>query len=176
MSVQVFVNGIQDDLQIATDMTFSTNPADVFGCTDSDATNFDATAGATIDDGSCIFPCAVALDSASVVITPPTCAGENSEPFKLKRLVHKERTTITSIARWRRQPWKLRSLVAGTYEVIVLTPRTWRHLVGDRPGVDPVTMTAELTIAACHNADGVITITEVLQGWQLHVWYFKQPH
>ena len=41
-NVQVFVNGIQDDQQLATDMTFSTNPADVFGCTDSDATNFDA--------------------------------------------------------------------------------------------------------------------------------------
>ena len=168
-NVQVFVNGIQDDQQLATDMTFSTNPADVFGCTDSDATNFDATAGATIDDGSCIFPCTVALDSASVVITPPTCAGENSgtiqaEAFGAQGADYYYLDTIAGVAA---NFGNFGQLVAGTYEVIVVdAAQCGDTLSVTVPGVDPVTMTAELTTAvSCHNAaDGVITITDVSGG------------
>ena len=168
-NVQVFVNGIQDDQQLATDMTFSTNPADVFGCTDSDATNFDATAGATIDDGSCIFPCAVALDSASVVITPPTCAGENSGTIQAEAFGAQgaDYYYLDSIAGVAANFGNFGQLVAGTYEVIVVdAAQCGDTLSVTVPGVDPVTMTAELTTAvSCHNAaDGVITITDVSGG------------
>ena len=168
-NVQVFVNGIQDDQQLATDMTFSTNPADVFGCTDSDATNFDATAGATIDDGSCIFPCAVALDAASVVITPPTCAGENSGTIQAEAFGAQgaDYYYLDSIAGVAANFGNFGQLVAGTYEVIVVdAAQCGDTLSVTVPGVDPVTMTAELTTAvSCHNAaDGVITITDVSGG------------
>ena len=168
-NVQVFVNGIQDDQQLATDMTFSTNPADVFGCTDSEATNFDATAGATIDDGSCIFPCAVALDAASVVITPPTCAGENSGTIQAEAFGAQgaDYYYLDSIAGVAANFGNFGQLVAGTYEVIVVdAAQCGDTLSVTVPGVDPVTMNAELTTAvSCHNAaDGVITITDVSGG------------
>ena len=168
-NVQVFVNGIQDDQQLATDMTFSTNPDDVFGCTDSDATNFDATAGATIDDGSCIFPCAVALDPASVVITPPSCAGENSGTIQAEAFGAQgaDYYYLDSIAGVAANFGNFGQLVAGTYEVIVVDAAQCSDTLSVTvPGVDPVTMTAELTTAvSCHNAaDGVITITDVSGG------------
>ena len=50
-NVQVFVNGSQADQQLAAGMTFSTNPDDIFGCTDTEATNFDATAACSMGRG-----------------------------------------------------------------------------------------------------------------------------
>lgn len=168
-NLQVFVNGIQDDQQLATGMTFSTNSADVFGCTDSGATNFDATEGATVDDGSCIFPCAVALDSAAVVITPPTCAGDNSGTIQAEAFGAQgaDYYYLDSIAGVAANFGNFGQLLAGTYDIIVVdAAQCGDTLSVTVPGVDPVTMTAELTTAvSCHNAaDGVITITDVSGG------------
>ena len=73
VNVQVFPGGVQVDQQQAVGFTFSTNEADVFGCTNEAATNYDA--AATLDDLSCILPCTVALDVDNV--TSPSCNGQN---------------------------------------------------------------------------------------------------
>jgi hypothetical protein len=72
-NVQVFSNGLQANQQVATGLTFSTNGADVFGCTNVDAFNYDAQA--TIDDLSCVLPCTVAVQVNTV--NAPTCNGDN---------------------------------------------------------------------------------------------------
>ena len=72
-NLQVFPNGIQVNEELEVGLTFSTNPNDVFGCTNPDATNFDIMA--TQDDLSCILPCTLSLNLENV--TSPTCNGQN---------------------------------------------------------------------------------------------------
>jgi len=71
INCQVFVNGVQADDQNFAGFSFSSNPDAIFGCTDEDATNYDPTA--TIDDLSCVFPCAVVIDEIQTVMT--SCPG-----------------------------------------------------------------------------------------------------
>jgi len=72
-NVQIFVNGLQGNTNNYMGVAFSSDMNDTFGCTDPNATNYDATA--TVDDLSCVLPCSLALvvDSA----TSPTCNGDN---------------------------------------------------------------------------------------------------
>ena len=71
LNAQVFVNGNQATSQEAEAVTFSSDPDAVFGCTDPDATNYNA--DATTDDGSCAFPCALTLTQGNV--NNITCPG-----------------------------------------------------------------------------------------------------
>jgi hypothetical protein len=74
MNIQVFVNGVQTNGQLVEEMPFSSNPNAVFGCTQQGADNFDPLADT--DDGSCVFPCALALTASS--ITPVSCFGSTN--------------------------------------------------------------------------------------------------
>ena len=76
-NMQVFPAGDQDE-EIKQTLTFSSNDADVFGCTNPAATGNGEGEGiydpaATIDDFSCVLPCTVDLSLANV--TSPTCHG-----------------------------------------------------------------------------------------------------
>ena len=62
-NLQVFPNGIQSE-QLQSSATFSTNEADIFGCTNTAATNYDPSA--TVDDLSCVLPCMVSLSLDNV--------------------------------------------------------------------------------------------------------------
>ena len=64
---------VSGDLESVVGFTFSTNPEDVFGCTNEAATNYDA--AATLDDLSCVLPCTVALNVDNV--NSPSCNGQN---------------------------------------------------------------------------------------------------
>jgi hypothetical protein len=70
LRVQVFVNGVQADSDQSDCYFFSSVEGDVPGCTDETATNYDP--DATVDDDSCLYPCAIAIDGADV--TAPTCS------------------------------------------------------------------------------------------------------
>ena len=72
-NVQIFVNGLQGNTNNYMGVAFSSDMNDTFGCTDPNASNYDATA--TVDDLSCVLPCSLVLvvDSA----TSPTCNGDN---------------------------------------------------------------------------------------------------
>lgn len=70
LRVQVFVNGVQADSDNSDCHFFSNDEDDVPGCTDPGADNFDPLA--TVDDGSCLYPCAIAIDGAD--LTDPTCS------------------------------------------------------------------------------------------------------
>jgi len=72
-NVQVFAGGNQVDPVYHTGVGFSTDSADVFGCTNELATNYEP--GATVDDFSCIFTCTLALVVDSLYT--PTCYGDN---------------------------------------------------------------------------------------------------
>ena len=76
-NVQIFVGGDQENSVYHTGICFSTDPYDVFGCTDPAATNFYSEA--TVDDLTCIFPCTLEIVVESV--TSPTCFGDNDGGF-----------------------------------------------------------------------------------------------
>ncbi|MDA0729502.1 MAG: T9SS type A sorting domain-containing protein [Bacteroidetes bacterium] len=71
-NTQVFPGGVQIN-ESQNGLTFSSDPTDVFGCTNPAATNYDA--AANIDDLSCTLPCIVALQVDNVV--SPSCNGDN---------------------------------------------------------------------------------------------------
>jgi len=72
-NVQVFVGGDQENSVYHSGIGFSTDPNDVFGCTDVTATNFNSEA--TVDDFSCTLPCSLTLVVDSLY--SPTCYGYN---------------------------------------------------------------------------------------------------
>ncbi|MGB1032370.1 MAG: hypothetical protein ACPGWM_07135, partial [Flavobacteriales bacterium] len=69
INCQVFLNGVQADDQNFAGFSFSSDPDAVFGCTDMAADNYDP--AATIDDLTCVYPCAVVIDE--VMTVPTTC-------------------------------------------------------------------------------------------------------
>ena len=75
VSIASFVGGNQDSTALAT-FAFSSVPDAVFGCTDSDATNFDSAANE--DNGTCVYACDYPGTQLMVVETttsPVSCSG-----------------------------------------------------------------------------------------------------
>ena len=168
-NVQVFVNGDQAEYQLATGYTFSTDYDAIFGCTDSNAVNYDPSVGATVDDLSCIFPCTLALDEAALTVTSPTCAGSNDGIIQIEAVGAQgaDYYYLNSIEGFPQNFGNFGSLLPGSYDVIVVdAAECVDTLAVTIPAVEPLAMTAELTTAvSCHNAaDGVITITDVSGG------------
>ena len=73
-NLQVFNGGNQDNNEYLNGLGFCSNPGEVFGCTDENATNYDPIA--TVDDYSCVLPCTLELIVDSSV--SPTCPGDNN--------------------------------------------------------------------------------------------------
>lgn len=73
-NLQVFTGGNQDNNEYLNGLGFCSNPGEVFGCTDENATNYDPIA--TVDDYSCVLPCTLELIVDSSV--SPTCPGDNN--------------------------------------------------------------------------------------------------
>ena len=72
INVQCFFLGDNDNDQRFNGAQFSSDTSAIFGCTDPTALNYDPLA--TQDDGSCSFPCALAIDN--VIQVQPTCVGD----------------------------------------------------------------------------------------------------
>lgn len=73
INATVFVNSNQQNAVLGEAFAFTSIEGAVLGCTDPDAENYDETA--TVDDGSCIFPCALQAD---LNITNPLCPGNTT--------------------------------------------------------------------------------------------------
>lgn len=72
LNVQVFIEWVQgetNNVEANEGLPFSSNPGEIFGCTDPTATNYNE--NATSNDGSCVFPCAVSIDD--VMTTTTSC-------------------------------------------------------------------------------------------------------
>lgn len=69
VNVQIFLGGVQSNSVIYENFAFTSVEGAVLGCTEEGADNYNP--DATINDGSCIFPCNVGL--AAINMTPPTC-------------------------------------------------------------------------------------------------------
>lgn len=74
VNIQVFGEGSQSNDLRAVGLPFSSDPNAVFGCTEEGADNYDP--AATSNDGSCIFPCTLTLESLN--LTPTTCSNTNN--------------------------------------------------------------------------------------------------
>lgn len=75
VSVSTFAEGVQADVSTVT-LPFSSTPGAVFGCTDTDASNFDMDANE--DDGSCVYACdypATQLMVTEVSASGVSCSG-----------------------------------------------------------------------------------------------------
>ena len=182
-NVQVFPGGVQADQQVATGLTFSTNASDVFGCTNADATNYDATA--TIDDLSCILPCTAALQVDNVVT--PTCNGDNDA------LIQVSATGAQGADYYFRDSipaggieapntvggqnfGNFGSLLAGTYTVFVVDAAGCTDsLEVEVPVTEVVTVSAELTqgVSCSGDSDAVLSIVETTGGNGEYEYYIS---
>ena len=182
-NVQVFPGGVQADQQVATGLTFSTNASDVFGCTNADATNYDATA--TIDDLSCILPCTATLQVDNVVT--PTCNGDNDA------LIQVSATGAQGADYYFRDSipaggieapntvggqnfGNFGSLLAGTYTVFVVDAAGCTDsLEVEVPVTEVVTVSAELTqgVSCSGDSDAVLSIVETTGGNGEYEYYIS---
>jgi len=173
-NVQVFPGGVQANQQVATGLTFSTNASDVFGCTNSAATNYDATA--TIDDLSCILPCTVSLQLDNV--ETPSCNGENDALVQVSAsgaqgadYFYKDTIAGTGL-----NFGNFGNLVAGMYTFYVVDAAGCvDSLEVDVPVTEVVEVTAELTSGVtCNNAgDAVLSIVETTGGNGEYQYYIS---
>lgn len=74
VNIQVFVNSVQANSDFGVAFPFCSDESAVFGCTDEAADNYDP--AATSDDGSCVFPCLLAIDNINLTAT--SCPDTNN--------------------------------------------------------------------------------------------------
>lgn len=73
INVQVFLGGVQSNAVVYQGFAFTSIEGAVLGCTDEEATNFDP--DATVNDGSCVFPCVLEI---TVNVNQPLCPNSSS--------------------------------------------------------------------------------------------------
>lgn len=78
VNVTVYINGNNENINFEEGLAFTSIEGAVLGCNDSEATNFDP--DATVNDGSCVFPCAL---QASLNITNPLCSNGTTGSFQV---------------------------------------------------------------------------------------------
>ena len=174
VNVQVFPGGVQVDQQQAVGFTFSTNEADVFGCTNEAATNYDA--AATLDDLSCILPCTVALDVDNV--TSPSCNGQNDALIQVSATGAQGadyfyRDTIAGTAQ---NFGNFGNLIAGVYTIYVVDAAGCvDSLDVEVPVTEVVEIAAELTSGVSCNgeSDAVLSIVETTGGSGEYEYYIS---
>ena len=164
-NVQIFVGGQQLSTVNYNGFAFSSNSADIFGCTDPEATNYDS--AATVDDFSCVLPCTLMIVVESV--TSPTCNGDNDGGV-----------VITSTGAQGSDDYyfgiddevssnfgNFNGLISGDYYVEVVDGAGCSdNVTVTVPVTDPVTLTATLTDAiSCNDMnDAVITVSNAMGG------------
>ena len=174
LNLQVFPAGIQADQQQATGQTFSTNEADVFGCTNPDATNYDMTA--TLDDLSCILPCTVALSVEN--ITSPSCNGQNDALIQVVATGAQgaDYFYLDAIEGTAQNFGNFGNLLSGDYTVYVEDAAgCLDSLDVEVPVTEVVEVNAALTAAvSCNDAeDAVLSIIETTGGSGMYEYYIS---
>ena len=164
LNVQVFVDGLQSNTTYYNGLTFSSNPADTFGCTNPNASNYDPTA--TVDDFSCVLPCTIAIQAS---VTSPTCFGYNDGALDITATgaqgsdyyyLGVDDDTPSNFGGFD-------GLLAGDYYALVEDAAGCRDsLWVTIPATEEVSLTADLTSAiSCNDMnDAVITISDAMGG------------
>ena len=174
MNLQIFPNGVQADQQQFTGQTFSSNEMDVFGCTNSEAYNYDNTA--TLDDLSCVLPCTLTLNVDN--ISSPTCNGQNDALIQVSATGAQgaDYFYLNAIEGTAQNLGNFTSLLADTYSVYVV------DAVGCTDSLDlvvpetgQVQINAELTTGvSCYDAqDAVLAVTETTGGSGMYEYYIS---
>jgi hypothetical protein len=172
-NLQVFPAGVQSNLQY-TGLTFSSNAADVFGCMNPAADNYDASA--TVDDLSCVLPCTAIMQLDNV--ETPTCNGDNDALIQVSATGTQgadyffldsipEGASEAPITAGGQNFGNFGSLQAGNYTVYVLDAAGCTASIDvEVPVTEVVTVTAELTQGvSCHNgSDAILSIVETTGG------------
>ena len=172
-NLQVFPNGVQSEQQQSTAM-FSTNADDVFGCTNSDATNYDMTA--TLDDLSCVLPCTVSLSLDNV--TSPSCNGENDALIQVlaSGAQGSDDFYLDAIDGPAQNFGNFGSLVSGMYTVYVVDAAGCTDTLDvEVPVTEVVEVNAVLTSGvSCYDTeDAVLTIIETTGGSGMYEYYIS---
>ena len=174
VNVQVFPGGMQVDQQQAVGFTFSTNEADVFGCTDWAATNYNPSA--TVDDLSCIFPCVLALELNNVVA--PSCNGQNDAFIQVTSVGAQGADYFyrDTIAGTPQNFGNFGNLIAGVYTIYVVDAAGCvASLDVEVPVTEVVEIAAELTSGVSCNgeSDAVVSIAETTGGSGEYEYYIS---
>ena len=174
MNLQVFPNGVQEDQEQVTGVTFSTNDNDVFGCTNPAATNYDM--AATLDDLSCILPCTVSLSVEN--IQSPSCNGQNDALIQVAASGAQgaDYFYLNAIEGTAQNFGNFGSLLADTYTVYVVDAAGCTDSLDvEVPVTEVVEINAELTSAvSCNDAeDAVLSIIETTGGSGMYEYYIS---
>ena len=164
-NVQIFVNGLQANTTNYNGIAFSSDVNDTFGCTDPNASNYDATA--TVDDLSCVLPCSLALVIEST--TSPTCNGNNDGALVISS-TGAQGSDDYYFGADDESPSNFgifNDLVAGDYEVIIVDGAGCEvSQTVTVPATEAVTLSATLTspISCNDTNDAVITVSNAMGG------------
>ena len=171
---QVFPNGVQSNEELVHGLTFSTNPDDVFGCTNPDATNYDMMA--TQDDLSCTLPCAVTLNLINV--NAPSCNGENDALIQVlaSGAQGSDDYYLDSIEGTAQNFGNFGLLIAGTYTVYVVDAAgCTASLEVEVPATEVIEVNASLSSGvSCYDSeDAVLTVNGTTGGSGSYEYYIS---
>ena len=173
-NIQIFPNGVQENQLLSFGQSFSTNPMDVFGCTNPAAINFDM--GATVDDLSCVLPCALDLELTNV--RSPSCNGDNDALIQVAASGAQgaDDYYLNAIEGAPQNFGNFGSLISGTYTVYVVDAAGCTDSLDvEVPVTEVVELVAELTApVSCHNTeDAVLSVIETTGGSGEYEYYIS---
>lgn len=157
VNVQVFVDGVQANSDFGVGFPFSSVEGAVFGCTNEDADNYDP--AATVDDGSCIFPCTLAIDDIN--LTPTTCPDTNNGSAQIVASGGQGAVTYTLDGGNPLANSNFNNLAPGEHTIVISDSQGCEvEQTFDVPSPDPIEITLTLASAITCNgaANGVVSI------------------
>lgn len=158
VTLQVFPNGEGSNDEIVIQAPFSSNPDAIFGCTDEEANNFDPAANS--NDYSCIYPCAIAVDSYE--LSPNACPDGGSQASIIINASGGQGATSFSLNGGNPQlSNSYGSLEGGVYDLVITDSQGCEFTDQiDLSDPDPIEVTPLVTDISCfQSADGMIDVT-----------------
>lgn len=173
-NIQVFPNGVQENQVLSFGQSFSTNPTDVFGCTNPDADNYNTEA--TLDDLSCVLPCTLDLEVTNV--RPPSCNGDNDALIQVAASGAQgaDDYYLNAIEGPLQNFGNFGGLIAGSYTAYVVDAAgCMDSLIVEVPVTEAVELVVGLTAGvSCHDTeDAVLSIFETTGGSGEYEYYIS---
>lgn len=153
LNVDYFNEGVQANLVQANNMSFCSTPGEIFGCMDTEATNYNP--NATQQDFSCEYPCGI---SVTYAITSPLCGGQSNGAVT----VNIDGAIGAAYLSWNGGPFQViytkTNLAAGNYTVSILDGQgcTFNEVV-NVPGPAPITGSISVNSGCSNQANVTIT-------------------
>lgn len=162
MTLQIFPEGVGANDEIVIEVPFSANPAAIFGCTDEEATNYDPEADT--NDYSCIYPCALGIDT--IETTSNLCSDGGNNASMVINAIGGQGATYFSLNGGNLQLSNtFGGLAGGVYDLFITDTQGCEFTTEvDLSNPDPIVIDAATEGISCFGANDAVLTANVTGG------------